>query len=56
MQSEETRRRLLEKAGKLPLTPGVYLMRDSAGKIIYVGKSRKLKTGFPNTFKTAPRI
>ena len=34
---------LREKAAGLPLTPGVYIMRDRAGKVIYVGKSRKLK-------------
>ena len=43
MQSEACRLRLLEKANALPLQPGVYLMRDESGKIIYVGKSRKLK-------------
>ncbi len=43
MQTEETLRRLLDKANALPLSPGVYLMRDARGKIIYVGKSRKLK-------------
>jgi len=34
---------LREKAAGLPLTPGVYIMRDKSGKIIYVGKSKKLK-------------
>ena len=34
--------RLREKAASLPPTPGVYLMKDKNGKIIYVGKSRKL--------------
>ena len=43
MQKEELRQRLLEKANNLPLTPGVYLMKDADHKIIYVGKSRKLK-------------
>src|SRR4051812_32809080 len=28
---------------KLPHSPGVYLMRDSAGQIIYIGKARDLK-------------
>ena len=27
----------------LPLNPGVYIMKNSAGEIIYVGKSRSLK-------------
>ncbi len=31
------------KANKLPKTPGVYIMRNSAGEIIYVGKAKALK-------------
>lgn len=34
---------LREKAMKLPLTPGVYIMKNSSGKIIYIGKAKKLK-------------
>lgn len=34
---------LRKKASMLPQTPGIYLMRDNNGKIIYVGKSRSLK-------------
>ncbi len=34
---------LKEKASRLPLCPGVYLMKDRSGKIIYVGKSKALK-------------
>jgi excinuclease ABC subunit C len=41
--NEERLKRLLEKANSLPLCPGVYIMKNSAGKVIYVGKSRKLK-------------
>lgn len=29
--------------GSLPLKPGVYLMKDTHGKIIYIGKAKKLK-------------
>lgn len=29
---------LREKANMLPLLPGVYLMLDSAGAVIYVGR------------------
>ncbi len=36
-------RRLREKAMRLPLHPGVYLMRDKTGKIIYIGKAKALK-------------
>ncbi len=38
-----TKSELYEKAKELPLTPGVYLMKDKNGKIIYVGKSKALK-------------
>ena len=35
--------RLRAKARQLPLQPGVYLMKDSTGKIIYIGKAKALK-------------
>ena len=44
IKGEELRARLLEKANSLPLRPGVYIMRDKNDKVIYVGKSRALKT------------
>ncbi len=34
---------LREKAAALPRTPGVYIMQNEAGKVIYVGKSRSLR-------------
>lgn len=41
---------LREKAATLPLSPGVYLMRDREGVVIYVGKSRKLKNRVTSYF------
>lgn len=38
------------KLRELPMTPGVYLMRDSSGKIIYVGKSKHLKNRVSSYF------
>src|SRR5690554_2360889 len=32
-----------EELKKLPEAPGVYLMKDSLGKVIYVGKAKVLK-------------
>lgn len=36
-------RRLKDKANKLPLSPGVYIMKDKDGSIIYIGKAKALK-------------
>ena len=41
--TEETLNYLRKKASMLPKTPGVYIMKNQLGKIIYVGKSRTLK-------------
>ena len=43
MVNSEYAARLREKAASLPLTPGVYIMKNVSGKVIYVGKSRALK-------------
>ena len=44
METQKQRiRRLREKAMKLPLQPGVYIMRDAYGHIIYIGKGKALK-------------
>jgi len=34
---------LRSKASNLPLTPGVYIMKNKSGKIIYIGKSKALR-------------
>ena len=47
--------RLLEKANTLPLCPGVYIMRDKRGKVIYVGKSRKLKNRVSQYFQNSEK-
>lgn len=41
--SDSIREKLRKKAGDLPLSPGVYLMKNADGKIIYVGKSKVLR-------------
>ena len=35
-------RELKAKANRLPLTPGVYIMKDKNGNIIYIGKAKSL--------------
>ncbi|WMT39041.1 GIY-YIG nuclease family protein [Paenibacillus sp. D2_2] len=49
-----------ERVRNLPLTPGVYLMKDSRGSIIYVGKAKQLKrrvqSYFHNSKSHSPKI
>ena len=46
-----TKQELKEKARSLPLVPGVYLMHDRSGQIIYVGKAKKLKNRVSQYFQ-----
>ncbi len=46
---------LLSKANSLPLSPGVYIMKDKSGKVIYVGKSRKLKNRVSQYFQNSKK-
>ncbi len=55
--------RLREKANSLPECPGVYIMKNADGEVIYVGKSKKLKnrvtsyfTGNSHTYKTTKLV
>ena len=47
--------KLKDKASRLPLLPGVYLMKDGSGKIIYVGKSKALKNRVTSYFSDLDR-
>lgn len=46
-----TKDELRAKANDLPLAPGVYLMMDKSGKVIYVGKAKKLKNRVSQYFQ-----
>ena len=46
---------LRKKANTLPMEPGVYLMRDRRGEIIYVGKAKKLKNRVTSYFRGVER-
>lgn len=38
------------KNGELPAHPGVYFMKDAAGKLMYVGKATSLRTRVSSYF------
>ncbi len=43
---------LRAKAASLPETPGVYIMKNDMGEVIYVGKSKRLKNRVGSYFST----
>ncbi|MCC5620824.1 excinuclease ABC subunit UvrC [Nostoc sp. CHAB 5715] len=43
--------RLENRLAEIPPEPGVYLMRDSSDRIIYIGKSRKLRSRVRSYFR-----
>ena len=59
-----TKYELWQKAKMLPLLPGVYIIRNKAGEIIYIGKAKRLRTrvsqyfreGVPHDAKVAKMI
>ena len=48
---QEILQHLKEKVRKLPLQPGVYIMKDKSGSIIYVGKAKALKNRVSSYFR-----
>ncbi len=52
-QTQKRTGELLTKANLLPLCSGVYIMKDKSGKVIYVGKSRKLKNRVSQYFQNS---
>src|SRR5258705_7067697 len=45
---------LEEKLKELPASPGVYLHKNGAGKVIYVGKAKNLRSRVRSYFQTRP--
>ncbi len=46
---------LREKVRRLPKEPGVYLMRDKSGKIIYIGKAKALRNRVSSYFRSVEK-
>src|SRR3569833_469112 len=50
----EVRAELREQVAQLPTEPGVYLHKDAAGKVIYVGKAKNLRSRVRSYFRARP--
>src|SRR5437870_6178837 len=48
--------RLNEKAKQQPKAPGVYLMKDDKGRVIYVGKSASLRERVASYFQPSTKL
>ncbi|HEY7115362.1 MAG TPA: excinuclease ABC subunit UvrC [Tepidisphaeraceae bacterium] len=53
---DERLEKLLEKARSLPKCPGVYLMKDEKGRVIYVGKSACLRDRVASYFQPSTKL
>ena len=46
---------LNDKVKKLPMQPGIYIMKDKKGEIIYVGKAKSLKNRVSSYFRSVDK-
>src|SRR5436305_3398500 len=53
---DERIEKLAEKARALPKAPGVYLMKDDKGRVIYIGKSASLRDRVGSYFQASTKL
>src|SRR3954469_7867501 len=53
---EDRIEKLADKAKSLPKAPGVYLMKDDKGRVIYVGKSASLRDRVASYFQPSTKL
>ena len=55
MQPDPPEMSLRARVRQAPREPGVYLMRDSSGRVIYVGKANLLRVRLASYFRPGAR-
>jgi excinuclease ABC subunit C len=56
IRMDERLTKLSEKAKALPKTPGVYLMKDDQGRVIYIGKAASLRDRVSSYFQAKTKL
>jgi len=54
--SNKLKNTILQKITRVSKEPGVYLMKDAAGKVIYIGKARNLRKRLVSHFKNSGQL